>query len=121
MENQPNEVDAALGAMQASKELAAMTPAQFAQHIIDTTSQSDDSNVRRAARAFQTVAPSYDDDTLSQGISDLLCDLRHLCDIAGFSFAELDNNAHRMYLMELRDCGIAAHHEFSTAINEQME
>lgn len=98
-----------------------MTPAEHAQRIIDTISQSEDSNVRRAARAFLTVAPQYDDDTLSQGISDILSDLRHLCDIAGFSFAKLDNLGHKTYLLELRECSIAVDQEFAAAISLQME
>ena len=98
-----------------------MTPAEIAQRIVDTSSHCADSNTLRATRAFQTVAPSYDDDTLSQGISDLLTDLRHLCDLAGFSFADLDQKGHRMYLAELADCGIAIHIDLAAAIKEQME
>jgi hypothetical protein len=97
-------------------------PHDIAQGIIDTISQSDDSNVRRAARSFQTVAPSYDDDTLSTGIADLITDMRHLCDLAGFEWEGIMATVKRQYADELAACGgPASHPELAASIKHHLE
>lgn len=77
---------------------------------------SNFANKRRAARASAALrgtptygrACAYYDHSKRKlswscpedGISDLLCDLRHLCDLLEFDFAELDTRAYRNYSEE---------------------
>lgn len=101
---------------------APASPFEVAHQIIDTTSQSEDSNVRRAARAFLTVAPSYDDDTLETGITDLLTDLRHLCELSGYEWVEVVKGSERQYRDELAECGGPARHDaLKASIEHHME
>lgn len=68
----------------------------------------DSDNSTRALRALQTIYPAYDDDGAETAVRDVLADLRHLCDLMGWSFAELSGQAHTVYLRELSECGAAA-------------
>lgn len=72
---------------------------------------------RRAARAaaalrgkptFNRPAAYYDHSLRNEwsqcpedGISDLLADIRHLCDLLGLDFSDLDSRAYRNYVSEL--------------------
>ena len=57
-------------------------------------SVSDDKNEQRAARVTLACYPAYDDDTLETMVCDVLSDMRHLCDLMGWSFADLNKGAH---------------------------
>lgn len=83
-----------------------MTPCERAQEIMDSRAMQD-TNARRAARVLLCVAPSYDDDTVRQGVADVLSDLRHLCDAAGWSWAMIDREAQRNYSREVAELGTA--------------
>jgi hypothetical protein len=91
-----------------------------AQRIIDTISPSEDSNTRRAARALLCVWPSYDDDTLETGLSDLMTDIRHLCDLAGFDFYAIERQGKRGYDDERHACGLAEDAALAAAIKEDL-
>lgn len=65
-----------------------------------------DDNRRRAARALLCYSPDYDD-TPQDGLSDFLSDAMHLCDLAGWDFAEICKAARRSYMVEQHDLGIA--------------
>ncbi|WP_164885777.1 hypothetical protein [Paenirhodobacter populi] len=80
---------------------------------------SDDNN-RRAAHALQTYYPDYDNDTALLGLIDFLSDVRHLCDLMDWNFAEIDGKAHGVYQDELRDCGVAADPVLRTAIERDL-
>ena len=92
-----------------------------AQAIIDETRQGDDSNARRAARAMLTIFPSYDDDTLETALGDIMCDIRHLCDLAGFDFYEVEASARRGYAAELAATGLAVDVALCAAIQEELQ
>jgi hypothetical protein len=91
-----------------------------AQRIIDTISPSEDSNTRRAARALLCVWPSYDDDTLETGLSDLMTDIRHLCDLAGLDFYAIERQGKRGYDDERHACGLAEDAALAAAIKEDL-
>ena len=57
----------------------------------------------KAASAIRAVDLSEDPES---GITDMLVNLRHLCDALGFDFAQAEALAHAHYLAEL--CGIEA-------------
>lgn len=50
--------------------------------------------------AKRALLATYEVDCPEDAISDMLTDLRHLCDAMGLSFADLDNQAHANYLAE---------------------
>lgn len=79
-----------------------------------------DDNARRAARALRTIYPEYDDDTAKTGIMDCLADIRHLCDLMGWSFAELDKDAHYNYSTEVSDFGVAEHAKLRSAVEAEL-
>ena len=58
-----------------------------------------------AALAKRALVASYEEATGTEAypeiVTDLLADLRHLCDRLGWSYAELDASAHRHYLTEI--------------------
>lgn len=103
----------ARGAMEASREFAAQagedpTPCERAQQIMDETESDSDSNTRRAARVLLAFAPSYDDDTAKQGLTDFLADAMHLCDAAGWTFSTILDRARHHYAAEAHALGKAA-------------
>lgn len=55
----------------------------------------------RAARYYDHKKRNLDWSCSEDGISDLLCDLRHLADLLNLDFAELDARAYRNYCEEL--------------------
>jgi len=58
-----------------------------------------------AALAKRALAASYEEATGTKAhpeiITDLLTDLRHLCDRLGWSYADADDSAHGHYLAEI--------------------
>lgn len=62
-------------------------------------------NTDRAEKAYRTIVNYESDSSTEEWISDLLGDLRHLCDEQGYDFAERDGVGHRNYLSELRELG----------------
>ena len=84
------------------------TPCEVAQAIMDETEANSDDNRRRAARVALAILPAYDDDTAEQGILDAVTDLLHLCDLAGWSFARIEDQARRAYAREIAEIDIAS-------------
>lgn len=76
----------------------------------------NDDNAERAAKALLAVYPAYDNETAQQAIEDVLCDLRHLCDIMGLCFGDLDQQARHVYMRELEECGVAENKDLTDAI-----
>jgi hypothetical protein len=54
----------------------------------------------RAAGYYNHSARTDWQECADDGISDLLADMRHLCDALDLNFAELDSRAHRNYVEE---------------------
>lgn len=95
-------------------------PLLIAQEILEATAEDSDHNHRRAARSLLAFWPSYDGDDFKSGLRDALTDLRHLCDVMGLSFGDLDREGHRLYLIELDECGIAVASDLAAAITEHL-
>lgn len=100
---------------------ATPTPCEQAQQIMDETDKlpreaHDYPNRRRAARILLTIAPSYDDDDTQTGIQDALSDLMHLCDLAGWDFAKMQESARLNYTAEVQDLGPATDDALRIAI-----
>ncbi len=77
-----------------------------------------DQNDERAARITLAIVPAYEGCTLEDAAQYALADLRHLCDMMGFAFHEIDRDAHGMYLREIHDCGGVAK---NNALKEALE
>lgn len=90
---------------------------ELAQAIMDETQDEPDDNRRRAARALLCYLPSYEDEPKSS-LSDFLADLLHLCDLAGWDFAEIEKRARREYRSEVGILGVAADPTFARAIKD---
>jgi len=58
-------------------------------------------NAERAEHAYRAVLTYESDSSVEECISDLLGDLRHLCDESGYDYAERDGVGYRNYLTEL--------------------
>lgn len=58
-------------------------------------------NAERAEKAYRAVLNYESDSSVEECISDLLGDLRHLCDESGYDYAERDGVGYRNYLAEL--------------------
>jgi len=58
-------------------------------------------NEERAEKAYRAVLNYESDSSVEECISDLLSDLRHLCDESGYDFAERDEVGQRNYIAEL--------------------
>lgn len=76
------------------------------ESVMADTNGSDD-NSRMAARVLRTIYPAYDDDTAKTAVMDCLSDLRHLCDLMGWDFADLNTHAHQNYSAEVVAHGTA--------------
>lgn len=63
-------------------------------------------NTAVSAMAVETMDDPQSEDQATL-ISDLLCNLRHLCDAEGLSFGDLDRGAHRTYLEEIGEQPLA--------------
>lgn len=92
------------------------SPIDRALEIMEETDDDSDNNTRRAARVLLAIAPAFDDDTTEAGIADALTNLMHLCDLAGWDFAEMQQGARRVYLMEIGELGLAADETLRLAI-----
>ena len=55
-----------------------------------------------AVKSFQLETGLTKADGLDTAIADLLADIRHLCDLKGFSYADLDRRAYLNYLPEVQ-------------------
>jgi hypothetical protein len=65
-------------------------------------------NTERAAKAARIIVSNYEaDSSLEECLSDLLGDLRHMCDKHGLDFAERDEVGRRNYEIELVEEGPA--------------
>lgn len=72
-------------------------------------------NAERAEKAYRAVLNYEADSSTEECISDLLGDLRHLCDESGYDFAERDGVGYRNYTGELADDGVTSASERHTA------
>jgi len=90
---------------------------EAAQQIVAEATGVDSDNRRRAARALLCFSPDYDD-TPRDGLSDLLSDAMHLCDLAGWDFAEICGAARRSYMVEQHDLGVASDPALKRLIQE---
>ena len=100
-----------------------MKPCERAQEIMDETDRlgseaHDYPNKRRAARAALTVLPAYDDDDAITGVKDALSDIMHLCDLAGWSFADLCESARSIYMFEVEDLEPAEDEQLRRSLEE---
>lgn len=100
-----------------------MTPCERAQQVMDETYRlpreaHDYPNKRRAARAALAILPAYDDDDALTGVKDALSDIMHLCDLAGWSFADLCKTARANYLFEVEDLGTAEDEQLRRSLEE---
>jgi hypothetical protein len=66
---------------------------------------TNEARARGALAAVDYYSPNRSDE--AEGISDLLCDLRHLCDMLGLDFLELVNRGNWHYAEELAE-GVAS-------------
>ena len=112
------EQDAITAAYEAERNFS---PCERAQEVMDETqnlpaTEHNYHNRRRAARILLAIAPAYDDDDTKTGIQDALSDLLHLCDLAGWDFAEMTDDARRNYLAEVHDLGTATDDALRAAI-----
>lgn len=82
----------------------------------------NDTNDERAARVVLACYPSYDDDTLETMVCDLMGDLRHLCDLMGWSFAMLNTGAEKTYSREVEECcGPASNEALKSAFEHDLQ
>ena len=100
---------------------AELTPCERAQEVMDETAtlgaeEGDYQTRRRAARILLAIAPAYDDDDTRTGVQDALSDLLHLCDLAGWDFADMLDSARRNYQDEAHDIGTATDDALRAAI-----
>lgn len=116
LETHMAEQDAITAQWEASR--TTLTPCERAQQIMDETEGDPDQNRRRAARIALAILPAYDDDTAKMGIQDALSDMLHLCDLAGWDFAEIEQLARKAYRREVRDLGAAADAALRRAVEE---
>lgn len=71
--------------------------------IQDALRDEDPALYRRIIAKRALLAAYEESDPPVQGITDLLADLRHLCDGLGFDFAALDRAAYQNYSREKAD------------------
>lgn len=95
-----------------------MTATEAAQDIMDATEDEPDDNRRRAARALRCYLPSYEEGP-KQSLTDFVTDLLHLCDLAGWDFAEIEQDARRNYRSEIGELGVAKDPAFARIIREE--
>lgn len=118
LEDHLAEQDAITAASEAaSVDFFTWSAAAFA--IMARTAQTGDDNTRRAARALLTYFPAYDDDTPKVGMQDLLTDLAHLCDLAGWRFADIASAAQTAYDRERKECGLAVDADLKAALQRE--
>lgn len=78
-------------------------------------------NSTRAARVLQAIYPAYDDFDAYAAVRDVMVDLRHLCDLMAWDYADLDGDARRGYLHELQEAsGPANNPELKASIEKDL-
>ncbi len=88
--------------MAAQKEAAAERRAKVRPMLKRIAREPVTDNRSRAKRAEETVLSHADEDySIDYAITDLLVDLRHLCDFKGLSFVDHDRTAHDHYTEEV--------------------
>lgn len=112
------EITAACEAGTCEHPFCGMTATEAAQDIMNATQDEPDDNRLRAARALRCYLPSYEEGP-KQSLTDFLTDLLHLCDLAGWDFAEIEEDARRNYRNEVQDLGVAADPSFARVIAEE--
>lgn len=110
------EITAACEAGECGHPYCGMGAAEIAQHFIDESGALDN-NRQRAAHAFLTYTTTYKDAPES-ALSDLMADLMHLCDLAGWNFAGIERAARKNYQLEVAQLGAAKDPAFARAIAE---
>lgn len=103
---------------------AQQTPCERALEIMEETEgqmneEAEYPTSRRAARALLAFAPSYDDDTAKQGLTDFLADAMHLCDAAGWTFSTILDRARQHYACEAHSLGKAADPALRRALEKE--
>lgn len=92
-----------------------------AERVMDATKVDPDRNERRAARALLCIYPGYDSDTLQSALSDVLADIRHLCDLMDWNIADLDAKAHANYSKEVDEFGPSNAPDLKRSILDDLE
>lgn len=85
------------------------------ESVMAQTKGSDD-NARLAARSLGAIYPSYDNDTAKTAVMDCLSDIRHLCDLMGWAFSDLDADAQKNYTIEVVEHGPANNEHLREAV-----
>ncbi len=67
-------------------------------------------NAQRAARVLWPLFHMSRADA-DNVVRDALCELRHACDLLGLSFSDEDRAAHRVYMAEVAERGVASFDE----------
>jgi len=62
---------------------------------------------KQRAKSLTTILnKTYDPHGARGNVTDMLTDLRHLCDVKGWDFADLDRQAYQRYLTEKEAGGV---------------
>ena len=61
---------------------------------------------QRAKSLTTILTKTYDPHGAQENVTDMLTDLRHLCDVKGWDFADLDRQAYQRYLTEKEAGGV---------------
>lgn len=93
---------------------------EAATNLFDGAIQND-RNDERAARVLLCIYPGYDDDNLETAMRDVLADLRHLCDLMGWDFSEMDSDARRTYLGDLEESPLAQNETLRKAVEKDLQ
>src|SRR4051794_28918706 len=76
-------------------------------------------NAERAEKAYRAILNYEDDSSPEECISDLLGDLRHLCDESGYDFAERDDVGRRNYETELGEEAESRHEQEAETLEDE--
>jgi hypothetical protein len=63
---------------------------------------------QRAKSLTTLLNKTYDPHGARRNVIDMLTDLRHLCDVKGWDFADLDRHAYQHYVTEKEAGGLVA-------------
>lgn len=63
---------------------------------------------QRAKSLTTLLNKTYDPHGAQENVTDMLTDLRHLCDVNGWDFADLDRQAYQHYVTEKEAGGLVA-------------
>lgn len=75
-----------------------------------------DDNTKRATRCLQAVCSRYDKTGAVDAITEILGDLRHLCDLMGWEYHTIDKVAHDLYTAEVMRTKPAKHDKLREAV-----